>query len=110
MREVLDEQVTLTAQGEEFVEVDDLPSDYRFFGWNDRVNGRVQDVPSHRVVREEQKQHGEDYRVEDEQSPVRALRNRKEDNTKLGRVQNAEHDSKRAPAREKLEEREAVLA
>ena len=46
-------------------------------------------------------------------SPVRALRNRKEDNTKLGRVQGSEHDSSRAPAREKLEEvveREEVLA
>ena len=41
------------------------------------------------------------------------LRNRKEDNTKLGRVQGSEHDSSRAPAREKLEEvveREEVLA
>ena len=51
--------------------------------------------------------------IRDRPSPVRALRNRKEDNTKLGRVQGSEHDSSRAPAREKLEEvveREEVLA
>lgn len=113
VREVLDEQATLTAKEEEFVELDELPGDYRFFGWNDQVNGRIQNVPSHRVIREAQKKDGEDYRIEDQPSPVRALRNRKEDNTKLGRVQGSEHDSSRAPAREKLEEvveREEVLA
>ena len=52
VREVLDEQATLTAKDEKFVNVDDVPSDFRFFGWNDRVNGRIQDVPSHRVIRE----------------------------------------------------------
>ena len=113
VREVLDEQATLTAKEEGFVELDELPGDYRFFGWNDQVNGRIQNVPSHRVIREAQKKDGEDYRIEDQPSPVRALRNRKEDNTKLGRVQGSEHDSSRAPAREKLEEvveREEVLA
>ena len=113
VREVLDEQATLTAKEEEFVELDELPGDYRFFGWNDQVNGRIQNVPSHRVIREAQKKDGEDDGIEDQPSPVRALRNRKEDNTKLGRVQGSEHDSSRAPAREKLEEvveREEVLA
>ena len=36
VREVLDEQATLTAKEEGFVELDELPGDYRFFGWNDR--------------------------------------------------------------------------
>ena len=84
VREVLAEQATLTAREEDFVEVDDLPNDFRFFTWNAQANGRVQDVPSHRVIREAQKKDGEDYRLEDEESPLRELRNRKEDNTKLG--------------------------
>ena len=109
VREVLAEQVTLTAQDENFVNVDDVPSDFRFFGWNDRVNGRIQDVPSHRVIRETEKQHGEDYRIEDAESPIPELRNRKKDNTVLGRVQG---EGKKAHEVEKQakEEREAVLA
>ena len=109
VREVLAEQVTLTAQDENFVNVDDVPSDFRFFGWNDRVNGRIQDVPSHRVIRETEKQHGEDYRIEDAESPIPELRNRKKDNTVLGRVQG---EAKKAHEVEKQakEEREAVLA
>ena len=43
VRQVLTEQVTLTAQDEEFVDIDDVPSDFRFFEWNDTVNGRVQE-------------------------------------------------------------------
>ena len=108
VREVLAEQATLTAREEEFVEVDDLPNDFRFFTWNAQVNGRVQDVPSHRVIREAQKKDGEDYRLEDEESPLRELRNRKEDNTKLGRIQGAGHDLGKDAARE--ESKEAVLA
>ena len=106
---MLAEQVTLTAQDENFVNVDDVPSDFRFFGWNDRVNGRIQDVPSHRVIRETEKQHGEDYRIEDAESPLPELRNRKKDNTVLGRVQG---EGKKAHEVEKQakEEREAVLA
>ncbi|MFR3092457.1 MAG: hypothetical protein ACLTMP_12635 [Eggerthella lenta] len=53
VREVLDEQATLTAKEEEFVELDELPGDYRFFGWNDQVNGRIKRA-SHRVIREAQ--------------------------------------------------------
>ena len=108
VREVLAEQATLTAREEEFVEVDDLPNDFRFFTWNAQVNGRVQDVPSHRVIREAQKKDGRDYRLEDEESPLRELRNRKEDNTKLGRIQGAGHDLGKDAARE--ESKEAVLA
>ncbi len=108
MREVLAEQATLTAKDEEFVELDDLPSDFRFFDWNSKVNGRIQDVPSHRVIRELQKKDGEDYRLEDAESPLRELRSRKKDNTDLGRVQGAGHDLGREGVQK--EEREAVLA
>ena len=108
VREVLAEQATLTAKDEEFVELDDLPSDFRFFDWNSKVNGRIQDVPSHRVIRELQKKDGEDYRLEDAESPLRELRSRKKDNTDLGRVQGAGHDLGREGVQK--EEREAVLA
>ena len=109
VRQVLAEQVTLTAQDENFVDVDDVPSDFRFFTWNSTVNGRVQDVPSHKSVRQLIEKDGEDYRIEDAESPIPELRNRKKDNTVLGRVQG---EGKKAHEVEKQakEEREAVLA
>ena len=109
VRQVLAEQVTLTAQDEEFVDIDDVPSDFRFFTWNDTVNGRVQDVPSHEAVRQLIERDGEDYRSEDAESPIPELRSRKKDDTKLARVQGY---GKKAHEVEKQakEEREAVLA
>ena len=89
VRDVLKNQVTLTADKEEFVDIEELPSDHEFFTWNDKVNGRTQDVPSHKVIRELQDKAGEDYRSEDEESPVEALRDRTNDNTDLGRKQSA---------------------
>ena len=108
VRQVLAEQVTLTAQDEEFVDIDDVPSDFRFFTWNDTVNGRVQDVPSHEAVRQLIERDGEDYRSEDAESPIPELRSRKKDDTKLARVQGY---GKRAHEveRQAKEEREAVL-
>ena len=109
VRQVLAEQVTLTAQDEEFVDIDDVPSDFRFFEWNDTVNGRVQDVPIHEAVRQLIERDGEDYRSEDAESPIPELRSRKKDDTKLARVQGY---GKKAHEVEKQtkEEREAVLA
>ena len=63
-----------------------MPSDFRFFTWNDTVNGRVQDVPSHEAVRQLIERDGEDYRSEDAESPIPELRSRKKDDTKLARV------------------------
>lgn len=87
VREILRSQVARTACDEEFVEVDDLPADFRFFSWNDRVNGDPEDVPSHQVICDMQADGGEDYRLEDAESPVEKLRDRHADNVTLGRRQ-----------------------
>ena len=108
VRNVLASQVTLTAQEEEFSNIDDLPSDCRFFAWNAHVNGRTQDVPSHRVIGEAIKRDGEDYRLEDAENPVPVLRNRTEDNTELGRKQGIESGVRSAGSRKR--ERDAVTA
>ena len=96
--------IQLTADKENFVDIDDLPEDHEFFMWNNHINGRTQDVPSHRVINEAIKKDGEDYRFEDAESAVPALRDRKEDNTKLGRKQGIESGVPRK------REREAVMA
>ncbi|AEB07532.1 hypothetical protein Corgl_1432 [Coriobacterium glomerans PW2] len=85
VRSILAEQVELTAQEEKFVDVNELPDDYRFFAWNKHVNGNAEDVPSHVVIQKMQGVDGRDYRFEDKESPVPELRDRSEDNTELGR-------------------------
>ena len=109
VRQVLAEQVTLTAQDEEFADIDDVPSDFRYFEWNDAVKGRTQDVPSHKAIRQLIEKDGEDYRSEDAKSPIPELRNRKQDDTKLARVQGYGKKAHEVEQQAK-EEREAVLA
>lgn len=106
VREVLASQVTLTADKENFVDIDDLPEDHEFFMWNNHINGRTQDVPSHRVVKQLIDRDGQDYRSEDTESVVPVLRDRTRDDTDLGRKQGYGHESEQAADRE----REAVLA
>ncbi len=87
VREVLAATVENTAQAEDFVDVRELPAEHRFFTWNDHVNGRVQDVPSHIVAREHIDQFGEDYRREEAPNPIKDLQDRTHDNTQVGRKQ-----------------------
>lgn len=86
VRGILGSQVALTADCEQFVSVDDLPSDHRFFTWNDHVNGNVEDVPSHVVVEDVIRRDGMDYRSERAMNPVGALQDRGHDNTDVGRT------------------------
>lgn len=86
VRDVLRNQVTLTANREDFVDINDLPDDHEFFAYQKQVNGDEDEVPSHRVIVNIQKEYDEDYRSEDRKNPVEALQDREEDNTELGRV------------------------
>ena len=42
-------------------------------------------ISSHEVIEKYIDKNGEDYRYEDKESPVKALRDRKHDNTEVGR-------------------------
>lgn len=87
VRKVLENTVELTAVGEDYVPVGQLNKDTPFFHYQAQVNaGDVMDVPSHRIIAEYQKQRGEDYRYQQKEHPVPALRDRKTDNTELGRI------------------------
>ena len=83
VRSVLETQLSLATDREAFVDATDLPTEHRYFVWNDLVNGRTQDVPSHVVIREHIKESGTDYRREDAESPVAALRDRTTDVTTI---------------------------
>lgn len=87
VRGVLANQVTLTADREDFVDIDDLPENHEFFLYQKLVNKDEDEVPSHVVIAKMQKENERDYRSEDKENPVEALRDREEDNTELGRVQ-----------------------
>ena len=90
VRNVLANQIELTADKEEFADIHDLPEGHEFFTYQDWVNGSsIRDVQSHVVIADHQKNNkkGEDYRDEERENPVSELRNRKKDNTTIGRTQ-----------------------
>jgi hypothetical protein len=74
VREILATQYDLRTDGMEYVRIDDLPSDHRYFRFQERMNG--QGVPSEQVVSEDRAHRGaSEYRDEtDGQSPIEELR------------------------------------
>lgn len=85
IREVLGNTVTVTAQGEDYVEVADLASDANFFRYQSEVNVKDSDVASHGVIHKYIADNGKDYRYQTAEHPVEELRDRKHDNTTVGR-------------------------
>jgi hypothetical protein len=62
VRDVLAKQVNLTGNGTDFVPVDQLPQDHRYFAYQRLVNQRF--VPSQEVIKEHIVEMGQDYRFE----------------------------------------------
>ncbi|MCY1062773.1 hypothetical protein [Nannocystis sp. SCPEA4] len=78
IREVLAAQIDLTARGTEFVPVESLPPDARYFKYQKAVNEGVA-VPSEKVIEEHIKQFGHDFRATTEgPHPVESLRSQPE--------------------------------
>lgn len=91
VRKVLKTTVQLTADCEEYTSVCDLPQNANFFKYQKTVNKPGPDeTPSHRVIADYQAKNDKDYRFEEKQNPIASLRDRKTDNTSLGRECNAE--------------------
>ncbi|MFZ6027965.1 MAG: hypothetical protein ACOYYS_09630 [Chloroflexota bacterium] len=75
VRDVIKQQLNLTAEGTEFVPVGALPNDFRYFEYNRMVNGDK--VPSQEVIREHITEKQQDYRLMTEGDyPVGALQSR----------------------------------
>ena len=53
--------------------------------YQDVVNNNVNQVPSHMVINEYIRKHGCDYRFEVDENPIKLLRDRRCDNTCVGR-------------------------
>ncbi len=77
--------VRLSGYYEDMIMIDDIPDSYDFFKYQRQVNSSVNQVASHNVIEKYIKKYGEDYRYEDKESVEKTLRNRKSDNTELGR-------------------------
>jgi hypothetical protein len=73
IREVLASQVNLTGHETEFVPVEQLPEDARYFQYQNAVNEGG--IPSEQVIEEHLRQTGKEYRLETEGAhPVGAAR------------------------------------
>lgn len=86
VRGVLASTVNLTASGEYYADVTALDKEADFFEYQQRVNEPVSDVMSHRVIEEYIRQNGRDYRFESAENPIPQLRDRRHDNTSVGRT------------------------
>jgi hypothetical protein len=73
VRQVLEDQVNLTADGPDFVLVSELHPDHRYFAYQQRVNGDW--APSEEIIAETRAKRKRDYRLEiDGPNPIPGLR------------------------------------
>lgn len=89
VRKILRDTVQYTALKEDYVRVKDLPENADFFTYQNIVNPTVDIVPSHNVIEGMIRNRGADYRYQVAPNPIPELRNRREDNTSVGRKPNA---------------------
>ncbi len=85
VRGVLSGTVNITARGEDYVEVAELPNDAKFFDYQRQVNVKDSEVASHNVISKYIADNRRDYRFETAEHPIEELRDRKHDNTEVGR-------------------------
>lgn len=93
VRRILGDTVQFTSDREGYVKVKDLPDSADFFRYQNLINPNTQIVPSHNVIETSIKKRGLDYRYQVAPNPVNELRNRRDDNTSVGRKPNAASSS-----------------
>ena len=89
VRKILGDTVQYTSYREDYLKVSELPQGAEFFRWQENIAPDTRIVPSHCVIEEFISRYGMDYRYQVAPSPVEELRDRRRDNTKVGRVPNA---------------------
>jgi len=86
VRQILAEQIMLTANREHYTPVPELPPEHEFFCYQNRVNHDVNAVASHNVIVQHQQKYNVDYRAEAAPNPVPGLSDRTTDNTQIART------------------------
>lgn len=89
VRQILGQQVSLSANREQYEDVGKLPSNHEFFFYQSIVNRDVQTVPSHKVIVGHQERYNVDYRAESQPNPVKGLTDQTADNITLARTAGA---------------------
>jgi hypothetical protein len=89
VRTILGNTVQFTSDREEYKKLKDLPDNADFFRYQEIINPTPQIVPSHCVIENYICRRGSDYRYQVAPSPVEELRDRRNDNTSVGRKPNA---------------------
>ncbi len=79
--------INLTSKLENYIDINKLDSNDRFFAYNSRLNLPEKDVASHKVIEKTIQKLGKDYRFETAPNPIKELQDRKSDNFSLGRKQ-----------------------
>ena len=79
----------VTSDKEKYVKVSSLEKNADFFRYQNIINPTTDIVPSHNVIEHKIGRSGADYRYQTAPNPVPELRNRREDNTSVGRKPNA---------------------
>ena len=93
VRNVLESTVQFTGSFEDYININQLPNDANFFEYQKVVNPTNEIVPSHIVIDSHIRDFGKDYRFEVMPNPIPELRNRRVDNTSVGRIPNATESS-----------------
>lgn len=86
VRQVLGQQILLTDNRENFVNINDLPQNHEYFRFQNYVNQDINRVASHVVINQHQQQFNIDYRAESQPNPVTAFSDRSMDNTDVART------------------------
>ncbi len=89
VRDVLQNTVQYTSNREDYIRVRDLAEDSDFYRWQKLIEPTAQTTPSHNVIEAFVRKYGTDYRYQVAPSPVPELRDRRQDNTTVGRKPNA---------------------
>lgn len=76
-----------------YLRVEDLPRNADFFRFQNIIQPSVEMTPSHKVIDMYLRRHRMDYRYQVAENPIEGLRNRREDNTCVGRVPGAAHST-----------------
>lgn len=86
VRQVLGQQIQLTANKENYIPMSDLPKDHEFFYYQGRMNHDINAVASHNVIAQHQQKYNVDYRAESQTNPVPELNDRTKDNVEIART------------------------
>lgn len=85
VRKVLERTILLTGDRQKYIDVMRLKPNADFFLYQNEIIKDEEKIPSHIVINKAIKKFGKDYRYEDKPNPVPELKNRKIDNTTIGR-------------------------